>query len=518
MVLCEQGAHELGNGFPLQSWWTYCCDCATFWPAEFSDGTSPSKECLVCDRVIDKHYLCAMCHVVSVESAAMVRRKSHFIDEKGIKPNCPACQTVVTARLTEHNCSETGLKYLTARATCVFCQQQLGGIATRIECWSCGTELVTPFKFCKRCGQAQEQNSTSSTNTLVTVSIAPSGENKLEAPVADTDPAWFNDEVNDEGGNLLDLASDTPLHNDFSEDTGADEEYESRNQPYLLWQEPAAVVRKRRAPWLFAVISVCVSAGILLPVFALYGDRKKSLEPSVPAPALRPPAGMVYIGGGEFMMGTDDGDEYERPAHKETVASFFMDATEVTSEDYQQFVRATGHRPPPQWSNNSYPAGAAKLPVTGVDWYDADAYARWAKKRLPTEQEWEFAARANDGRRYPWGNNWSQGAANAGDSSAQQIVSVASFPRGKTPSGLMDLAGNAWEWTSSDLVAYPNGSLSDKPAGQIKIVRGGSWQEPTNQITTTYRGYLLASGAGDYSATGFRCVSEVGSDRFSKAN
>ena len=362
--------------------------------------------------------------------------------------------------------------------------------------------MVAPFRFCKRCGQAQEENPTSSTKTL-------------EDDITDED-----DDGDDDDGDVdfVDVSSDTTLDNDFSGKTEAKKEYEADGLTYSQWQGPAVVPPKRRVPWLFAVITVCVSAGILLPVFALYGGRKKPLETAAPTPTLTPPPGMVYIAGGDFLMGTDDGDEYERPAHKETVASFFMDATEVTCEDYQQFVQATGHRAPPQWSNNSYPPGAAKLPVTGVDWFDADAYAKWAKKRLPTEQEWEFAARANDGRRFPWGNNWSRGAANAGDSSAQQLVSVASFPTGKTPSGLMDLAGNAWEWTSSDLVAYPNGKLSQKPVGEIKIVRGGSWQEPTNQITTTYRGYLLATGAGDYSATGFRCVSEVTPSRFSKKN
>ena len=515
-VLCEQGSHQLGNGFPTQSWWTYCCDCATFWPVEFSNGTSPSKECLVCDRVIEKHYVCATCQVVSVESSAIVRRKSHFIDEKGVNPSCPACKTAVTARVTEHHCSDTGLKYLTARTACVFCQQQLGGVVAKSQCRSCGAELVPPFRFCKRCGEPQEQNSTSSTNTVVTVSATSAEE--LELSVADTDPDWFEDEENDDEDVDYDDSIDSDTTLDPFEGSDVEERYESREPTYSPpWQETAVVVPpKRRAPWLFAVIALCVSVGILLPVFALYGDRKQAPQPAPQAAILTPPPGMVYIAGGEFLMGTDDGDEYERPAHKEAVASFFMDAHEVTCEEYQQFVRATGHQPPPQWSNNTFPAGAGNLPVTGVDWYDANAYAKWAKKRLPTEEEWEFAARANDGRRYPWGNNWSRGAANAGDSSAQQLVSVGSFPRGKTPSGLVDMAGNAWEWTSSDLVAYPNGKLREKPPGEIKIVRGGSWQEPTNQITTTYRGYLLASGAGDYSATGFRCVTEVKPDGFSK--
>src|SRR5215216_3635761 len=129
-ILCEQGSHELGNGFPSQSWWTYCCDCATFWPAEFTKETIASKECLVCDRVIVRRYLCSTCQVVSIESSAIIHRKSHSIDESGIKPNCPACKTAGPVGAVEHNCPETGFKFLTARATCAFCQRQITAAAS----------------------------------------------------------------------------------------------------------------------------------------------------------------------------------------------------------------------------------------------------------------------------------------------------------------------------------------------------------------------------------------------------
>src|SRR5215216_5000996 len=508
-ILCEQGSHELGNGFPSQSWWTYCCDCATFWPAEFTKGTTPSKECLVCDRVIVRRYLCDTCQVVSIESSAVINRKSDSIGESGIKPNCPACKITRTARSVEHNCPETGFKFLTPRATCAFCQRQIGVAAvsvaavTKIQCWSCLTDLVAPFKFCKRCGKAQDQPSTALLeNTVATTTLPERNVLALPATVADEITCELTSDMEPE-----------PIIAESSHDTGLANN-DSTYSP--VWQAPTVIPPKRRAKWSLAVIAMCVSAGILLPVFALYGDRKK--PSGLPPLTLTAPPGMVYVNGGEFLMGTDDGDEYERPAHKVAVAPFFMDSTEVTCEQYQQFVRATGHRLPPPWTNNSYPPGSAKLPVTGVDWYDADAYAKWVKKRLPTEEEWEFAARSNDGRRYPWGNNWIRGAANAGDSSAQQLVNVGNYPTGKTPSGLMDLAGNAWEWTSSDLDAYPNGKLTEKPSGEIKVVRGGSWQGSTSEITTTYRGYLLASDGGDYSATGFRCVTDHRQTAPSKEN
>lgn len=502
-ILCEQGGHELGSGFPNESWWTYCCDCATFWPAEFTNGSGRSKACLVCDRVTDRRYLCSSCQVVSIETSELVHRKTHSISEKGIAPNCPACKTAAPGQVVEHNCPETGIKFLTARTICVFCQHQLGSPASTAtvqiaNCWSCSTPLVAPFKFCKRCGKAQDQPAP--IPAVIAIATAPT---LVDQEVVDLE--WDADDSTDPDEPITDSTTDTAEIVQPAPPSAT--EFDSTYSP--SWQAPTVPPPNRRTKWSWALIAIVVCAGILVPVFALYGNRKKEID----RPSVRSipdaPLGMAYIAGGQFVMGSDDGDEYERPAHKVSVAPFYMDVTEVTGEMYQQFVKDTGHRVPPQWVNNSYPSGAAKLPVTGVDWYDADAYAKWAKKRLPTEEEWEFAARSNDGRRYPWGNNWSAGSANAGDSSAQRVINVGSFPEGKTPSGLADLAGNAWEWTSSNLVAYPNGKLPEKPIGEIKVVRGGSWQGTTSQITTTYRGYLLASGGDDYSATGFRCVRDA---------
>src|SRR5437764_1695506 len=129
---------------------------------------------------------------------------------------------------------------------------------------------------------------------------------------------------------------------------------------------------------------------------------------------------MVYVPGGELTMGRDEkdgGDEYERTAHKVTVKSFFVDIDEVMRQKYQDFVNKTGHAAPANWNGKQFPAGTGNLPVTDVTWDDANAFAKWAGKRLPTEEEWEFAARGTDGRRYPWGNNWQSGNANGDDAS-----------------------------------------------------------------------------------------------------
>src|SRR5205085_4067970 len=129
------------------------------------------------------------------------------------------------------------------------------------------------------------------------------------------------------------------------------------------------------------------------------------------------PENMVNVDGGEFTMGNDRGDDYEKPAHETTVKPFFIDKYEVTCERYARFVKEKNYPAPPQWKNGTFPAGWARRPVTGVAWDDANAYAQWAGRRLPTEEEWEFAARGTKGWRYPWGNEWISGAANAGSNS-----------------------------------------------------------------------------------------------------
>jgi formylglycine-generating enzyme required for sulfatase activity len=219
------------------------------------------------------------------------------------------------------------------------------------------------------------------------------------------------------------------------------------------------------------------------------------------------PAGMVYVPGGDFMMGRDDGDEYERPAHKVTVKPFLVDVDEVTRRQFQDFVDKTGHAAPANWMSKTFPARTGQQPVTDVSWDDANAYAKWAGKRLPAEEEWEFAARGTDGRRYPWGNDWQQGSANANGAS-NGVADVGSF-KGASPYGVMDMVGNAWEWTASDLKTYPGGYLPTKPTNDLRAIRGGSYDSDKNTATTTYRRGYPAHGDYDYSKTGFRCVKDV---------
>jgi formylglycine-generating enzyme required for sulfatase activity len=234
----------------------------------------------------------------------------------------------------------------------------------------------------------------------------------------------------------------------------------------------------------------------------------------LPDKVVSAPKGMVYVSGGEFIMGSAAGDDFERPPHRVSIKPFYIDQYEVTCADYARFVEQTGHATPPGWRNGQYPAGAARHPITGVSWDDAVAYAKWANKRLPTEEEWEFTARGTDGRLYPWGQQWQTGMANAGGGG---VTDVGMF-KGASPFGVYDMAGNVWEWTADDLRPYPGGHLPPVPQGVLKVVRGGSWQEDPTAVTATFRGFLLAHGSKDYSATGLRCAQDVPAAEVSSVN
>lgn len=256
-----------------------------------------------------------------------------------------------------------------------------------------------------------------------------------------------------------------------------------------------------------------VIAGLILLSAVLVGIRRspplgnENLNAS-PTPT---PTNMIQFPGGAFQMGNAAGDEYEKPAHKVVVSPFLMDPYEVTCEEYLRFVKAKNYRAPSNWIGGQYPTGAAKKPVTGVDWDDATAYASWAGKRLPTEEEWEFAARGADGRRYPWGDDWRRGAANA-DGASKGLADVGAYENGASLMKAYDMVGNAWEWTASALVPYPGGHLPAQPAGDLKVIRGGSWQSDRATATTTYRWGWPARGGKDYSNTGFRCVKDIPSE------
>lgn len=494
VIECDQASHAVGYGFPHDSVWTFCCACATFSPHDVAGHNAQLTECPVCEREVGKRCLCHSCQVLAIESVVHIHRKVHSIDANGVKPSCPGCGSAPAQAVLPHDCPELGLSFLTARSSCLYCESQIAASvgpqnqASGMLCESCGAELVAPFRFCKKCGKAQSPIETD-----------------------DVDQEFIDEDPTDEGTTDKDsIDEDSVDQESFSE--SVEEPAPEFEAAYTSsWDYSAAPVPpKRRTPWLIGAAAALLSVTILIAV-ALTNSNRSSPQPTPPETRLpEAPLGMVYIAGGTFMMGSNAGDEYERPAHRVALASFFMDLTEVTCEEYLKFLTATVRRNPRHWTAQTCQRGAEKQPVTGVEWEDAKAYADWANKRLPTEAEWEFAARGVLSAMYPWGNEWRANAANAGDSGAQRLMDVGSYPNGKSSTGVMDLIGNAWEWTSSDVVVYPGGSLSSPIPQDVKVIRGGSWREAINEATGTYRGYLHKTNAKDYSATGFRCVKDLG--------
>jgi formylglycine-generating enzyme required for sulfatase activity len=215
---------------------------------------------------------------------------------------------------------------------------------------------------------------------------------------------------------------------------------------------------------------------------------------------------MVLVPGGRFRMGSNDADVNERPPHEITVSRFYIDQHEVTCDEYAKFV-LTGHAPPSGCANGQFGPSVARKPVTGVTWDDAQAYCGKYRKRLPTEAEWEFAARGATGYRYPWGDDWRPGMANV-EAPNLGLIEVGTLS-GVSPYGAVDMIGNAWEWTATDLAPYPGGRLGQKLQADLKVIRGGSFIDSRNQATTTYRRGYPARVALDFTKIGFRCVRSI---------
>ena len=243
----------------------------------------------------------------------------------------------------------------------------------------------------------------------------------------------------------------------------------------------------------------------------------------------RPPDGtvMVYVPSGEFQMGSENGDSFEQPVHTVALDGFWIDQTEVTNDQYRDCVEA-GECDAPltcDWGGPTYANGSkADHPVVCVDWPDAEAYCEWAGGRLPTEAEWEYAARGPDANIYPWGADFNCARGNfddeteiddyvvpggAGCDGYNETAPVGSFPQGTSWCGALDMAGNVWEWAWDwyDEEYYATSPLRDPQgpsSGTIRIVRGGSWDVGPNFP----RGALRVGGSPDDSGNdlGFRCA------------
>jgi serine/threonine protein kinase/formylglycine-generating enzyme required for sulfatase activity len=267
------------------------------------------------------------------------------------------------------------------------------------------------------------------------------------------------------------------------------------------------LVKNRRVLIAACVITtiVCVVLGVAI----LASRSDKTDERQAPTPVAEPisstvpeptptvaPEGMVYIPGGTFQMGYGDADinNQSGPPHEINVSPFFIDKYEVTIEAYQ----------------GSQNRSEGKLPATGVTWIEADIYCKSLGKRLPTEEEWEFAARGSDGRLYPWGNQFEVGIANL----TGKLVPVGSFPDGDSPFGVSDMSGNAMEWTGSDFKIYPGSAYQPMQCDEpCKVIRGGAYfDEPQNATAVFRKEYqptALSKVKNAYAVMGFRCAKDI---------
>jgi formylglycine-generating enzyme required for sulfatase activity len=269
---------------------------------------------------------------------------------------------------------------------------------------------------------------------------------------------------------------------------------------------------------------------LLLPAFLFSGCRSSNreteqLQSSAASDSAAYPVikDMVLIPAGSFSMGCDtDADAFsadEKPLHKVFLDAYYIDRYEVTNAQYRLFILATGRsapfadRPwaePYNWKGTNYPAGKGNYPVVLVSWEDAVAYAAWIKKRLPTEAEWEKAARAHlVGKQYPYGNTLEMSCANfnKGFFRNNEMKPVGSFE--PTRIGLYDMAGNVWEWCQDwyDDSYYKNSPAQNPrgPAdGLYRVCRGGSWVNNERYLRCSQRGKNTPDSKSHI--TGFRCA------------
>lgn len=238
-----------------------------------------------------------------------------------------------------------------------------------------------------------------------------------------------------------------------------------------------------------------------LPLMTACGSRPQPAAPS-------PPNAMVIIPAGWFTMGQNDSHRSHQPQHAVYLDAFAIDQTEVTNAAFARFVDQMDFSLKKEW-NTVVARDHATEPVVGIIWAEANAYCQWAGKRLPSEAEWEKAARGNDSRLYPWGNTWDPAKANTQESGQDGVLPVGSFIDGASPYGVLDMAGNVAEWVADyfdfDYYTY---APDHNPPGPNKVMdhglRGGSWASPSEQAQTFFRDSSHSVEPNE--RVGFRCV------------
>jgi formylglycine-generating enzyme required for sulfatase activity len=234
--------------------------------------------------------------------------------------------------------------------------------------------------------------------------------------------------------------------------------------------------RQRRWPRVAAAVAVLGAAALAIALLT----RPRT------SPLTRP-AGMALVPADTYRVGGGRGG---RPDHVVVLDSFYFDSTEVTVAAYQRYLDSTATAAP--WSKRP----PATWPATGILWGEAQRYCISRGARLPTEDEWEATARSRDGRRYPWGDRWERGRANAG-SMTDTLQPVGAFPLGRSPAGAEDMIGNAWEWTAGDTVTS---------TGQVlHVIKGGAFNTAPENATAAFRS-AFPDVRRQLWNTGFRCA------------
>jgi len=271
------------------------------------------------------------------------------------------------------------------------------------------------------------------------------------------------------------------------------------------------------------VVVLLVAIGLVLCSyrFAAFGQQTKPLATRIHP---KDEAEMVLVPAGRFVMGSSSAEikrlqkgtldfdagllKAESPQHTVFLSAYYIYKDEVTVAQYRKFCKASGHAMPVKepaggWQDN--------YPIVNVSWEDATAYAKWAGAQLPTEAQWEKAARGTDGRTFPWGKAWDPAKCNNHQNGPGTMQPVGSFPEGASPYGAMDMAGNAWEWVAD---WYDAGYYAKSPAknptgpanGSEHIIRGGSYSLGAPATFQVARRVPLALDAAEKDSLGFRCI------------
>lgn len=236
-------------------------------------------------------------------------------------------------------------------------------------------------------------------------------------------------------------------------------------------------------------------------------DEMELLE-SIPPEIRYKHPGMVYVPAGETVLGANDGDPIEQPPHRVEVEAFYIGLHPVTNREYREFIDSTGRGAPRSWPQGQIPVGQERHPVTWVSFEDAEAYCQWRGGRLPTEDEWVRAARANSPRRYPWGDEFVSDRANTWESGLRATSEVGAYPQGASPFGALDMSGNVFEWTASFLTPYPGANLQNASTqSHLRVLHGGSWNFDAYYARISHR---LGRPGGEHSRSfGFRMAMDA---------